>query len=121
MASRTKKPLKKIKHPTFARMNYGRTSRSRIKGNWRKPRGVDNKQRVGLQYVPASPGIGYRNPRSIRNMHPSGLKMVVVNNVDEVNAVQPNTALIIAGAVGAKKKEAMVKVANEKGLKVLNA
>jgi len=121
MAGPTKKPLKKTRHPTFARMNYGRTSRSRIKDNWRKPRGVDNKQRVGLKYVPASPGIGYRNPKAVRGLHPSGLRLVLVNNVKEVMSAAKDSAIMIAGGVGAKKREAMAKVAAEKGLKVLNA
>ena len=112
---------KKTKHPTFARMNYGRTKRSRVKDNWRKPRGIDNKQRVGLKYVPASPGIGYRSPKSIRGLHPSGLRPVLVSNVMGVLSAAKDSAILIASGVGEKKRVAIVKVAAEKGFKVLNA
>lgn len=111
--------VKKKKHPTFARMNYGRTKRWRIGKAWRRPRGHDNKQKVAKGFTPACPAIGYRQARDVRGMHPCGERAVLVRNIAQ--AMTAKGAIIIAAGIGGKKHEAIVKIAKEKKLKVLNA
>jgi len=110
--------IKKKWHPTFARMNYGRTSRSRIGKAWRRPRGHDNKQKTGIGFAPKKPAIGYRQPRAIRGMHPTGVRPVLVHNLAEMQQAQG--AVTISATVGAKKRADMLKIANERKLKVTN-
>ena len=111
--------VKKKKHPTFARMNYGRTKRWRIGEAWRRPRGHDNKQKVAKKFTPASPAIGYRQPREMRGVHPSGVKTVLVRNIAQ--AMNAKGAIIISAGLGGKKREAVLKIAKQKKLKVMNA
>jgi large subunit ribosomal protein L32e len=110
----------KRKHPKFFRQNYGRTDRKRISDSWRKPRGVDNKKRIKLKSAGALPEIGWRNPREVRHLHPSGLREVLVRNVQELSRVKNGMAVRIASGVGRKKREEIVRKAKELNLKVLN-
>jgi len=111
--------VKKKKHPTFARMNYGRTKRWRIGEAWRRPRGHDNKQKVAKAYVPASPAIGYRQARGMRGIHPCGERLVLVRNIAQ--AMNAKGAIIIAAGLGRKKHDAIVKIAGQKKIKVMNS
>jgi large subunit ribosomal protein L32e len=110
--------IKKREHPTFARMNYGRTKRGRIGKAWRRPRGHDNKQKTGIGFAPKKPAIGYRQPRSIRGMHPTGFRATMVHNIAEVTKAQG--LITISASVGAKKRADMMKIANERKLRVTN-
>ncbi|VVB99120.1 50S ribosomal protein L32e [uncultured archaeon] len=112
--------VKKRSHPVFARPNYGRTSRSRIKDNWRRPRGIDNKKAFKFKYMGASPSIGYGQPSAIKHHHPKGmLELLVQSPVDLTGA--KNVVIRIASGVGAVKREAIQKLAEQMKLKVVNA
>lgn len=115
--------LRKLKkrHPKFFRSNYGRKNRKRVKENWRRPRGGDNKKRMKLKHVGAEPNIGYRKRRDIRGLHPSGYEEVRVRNVDELKNVDGKyQAIRIAASVGRRKREEIIKKAVELGIKILN-
>ena len=109
----------KKKHPKFFRSNYGRRTRKRVADNWRRPRGIDNKKREKRSYVGREVNIGHRNPRRLRNIHPSGYEEVCVENVQMLEGLK-GVAIRIAGAVGAKKREQIKAKAREMGLRVLN-
>ncbi|NOZ76567.1 MAG: 50S ribosomal protein L32e [Euryarchaeota archaeon] len=88
---------------------------------WRRPRGVTNKVRKRLSGKGRAPSIGYGTDRSRRGLHPSGLREVLVSNVKELEAIDPaTTAARISGRVGKRKKEQILKRADELKLKVLN-
>ncbi|MFN3910186.1 MAG: eL32 family ribosomal protein [Candidatus Anstonellaceae archaeon] len=112
--------LKKKKKPKFFRPNYGRSSRKRIKANWRRPRGVDNKKRIKKAYMGASPSIGYSQNKKIRGLHPSGKKEVLVSNLSQLNSIGNDFAIRIASNVGRKLRLKIFQVALDKKLKVLN-
>ncbi|MDH5440311.1 MAG: eL32 family ribosomal protein, partial [Candidatus Bathyarchaeota archaeon] len=78
---------KKRKKPKFERQESWRYKR--IKENWRRPRGIDSKMRKKVKGWPPSPNKGYRSPREIRNLHPSGLREVRVMNVRDLDKVEP--------------------------------
>ena len=109
----------KRKHPKFLRPNFGRTSRSRIKRAWRRPRGIDNKKREKIAYMGASPSIGYGQPRKIKYFHPSGTREILVQTPSELAGLS-NIAIRIASGVGRLKYEEIVRIATAAGLKVLN-
>lgn len=107
------------KHPKFLPPNYGR--KKRVKERWRKPRGIDNKKRIGKKIMGASPNIGWRSARNDRGFHPSGAKEVLVRSLKDLDGLKgENIAVRIASAVGAKKRELIIKKANELKLQVLN-
>lgn len=113
--------LKKKIHPTFARMNYGRTKRSRVKDNWRKPRGTDNKQRLKLKYAGSIPRVGWKNAAAVRGLHPSGFAEARVFCLKDLTCLDPKRhAVRIASAVGSRKRALLAQEAGKKGFKLLN-
>jgi len=110
--------IKKRKHPKFLRPNYGRSSRSRIKIAWRRPRGIDNKKRLKIKYMGESPSIGYRQPKAIRYNHPRGLPEVLVQTPADLAGLK-NVVIRIAGSVGRLKRAAIEKLAASMKLHVV--
>jgi large subunit ribosomal protein L32e len=111
--------VKKKKHPVFKRPNYGRKSRSRIKKNWRAPRGIDNKMRLKIAYMGGRPSIGYRNAREVRGLHPTGYPEVLAARPQDIEG-KSNVVIRIASGVGKLKRMAIEKRAAEMKLRVLN-
>lgn len=112
--------MKKKQHPKFFRSNYGRKTRKRVKDNWRKPRGIDSKKREKIKYVGKEPNIGWKNPKSIRGLHPSGFREILVSNLDDIEGIDNNMLIRIRGCVGKKKREEIIKKAEKLGIKILN-
>jgi len=91
------------------------------KKGWRRPRGKDSKQKRKIRARGPRVEIGYRQPRKIRYLHPSGLMEARVFNVaglvgldSKINAVR------IGSTVGKKKRAEIGKKAAEMKLRVLN-
>ncbi len=107
------------KKPKFRRQESWRYKR--IKENWRKPKGLDNKMKKKVKGWPSSPKTGYRGPRIARGLHPSAFKEVRVFNVDDLDHVNPKMeAARIAQAVGARKRIEIVNKAKERGIRIIN-
>jgi len=112
----------KKKHPRFKRPNVGRTKRSRLADKWRKPRGIDNKQRSHRMPSGALPNVGFKNTRAIRGIHPSGYREVLVRSLADIEKIKPGDgiALRISAQIGRRKREIIAKKAEELKLKILN-
>ena len=110
----------KKKHPKFFRQNFGRKERKRVKDNWRKPRGIDNKKKEKIATFGAEPTIGYRSRRAIRGFHPCGAPETRVFNPGMLPSVPKGSVVRIAGSVGEKKRGEIRAKAKELGLKLLN-
>lgn len=110
--------IKKRRHPKFQRQNYG--SIKRVGRAWRKPHGIDSKQRLQWKSAGALPTVGYRNAKSVRYLHPSGFREVRVRNEKELRAVEKNTAARFSAAIGEKKRKVLRKIASELKVKLLN-
>jgi len=109
----------KRKRPDFVRQESWRYVR--VKESWRKPRGIDSKMRLKVKGWPRSPEVGYRGPRAVRGLHPSGFEEVIVHNVDELREVDPERqAVRIAHTVGGRKRGEIVAEAERLGIVVLN-
>ncbi len=123
--SPSEKKLLKIKidmrrrKPDFIRMNSWLNPA--LSESWRRPKGLDNKIRLQRKGFPPKVKAGYRKPRIVRNMHPSGFWPVIVHNVEELNGLDPaKEAVVIAASVGERKRREILAKAEEIGLKVLN-
>jgi large subunit ribosomal protein L32e len=94
---------------------------NRLKEPWRRPRGCDNKMRLKIKGWPKSPNIGYRSPREIRGLHPSGYEEALVHNISQLNTIDPEKqAVRIAHTVGTKKRMEIIAIARERGVHILN-
>jgi large subunit ribosomal protein L32e len=105
--------------PQFNRQDYHK--KKRTPSSWRKPRGNLSKQRRGIKGKGAMVEAGYRTPKDARGRHPSGFEEVRVHNVDDLEGVDPATeAVRIASAVGARKRERIEDVCEDREIRVLN-
>ena len=65
--------------------------------------------------------VGYRGPRTVRGLHPSGYREGLVVNPEDLNRLVPGRdAVKISGRVGLRKRLDIVKRASELGLHVIN-
>jgi large subunit ribosomal protein L32e len=109
----------KQKKPDFKRQDWFRFKR--IGTSWRRPKGLHSGMRKQLKHRPAIVKIGYRSPALVRGLHPSGLEDVLIHNVKELEALNPETqGARVASTVGKRKRIEIVKKAKELGIKIFN-
>ena len=118
---RLMKLRKKInkKRPSFRRVESWRYKR--VKDPWRKARGIDSKTRKKKKSGVRSHSVGYRVPKKVRGLHPSGYEEVRVTTLSDIkNLNNRKHALKISGKLGTKKRIALVDYCQKRGFKVLN-
>jgi large subunit ribosomal protein L32e len=109
----------KEKKPNFVRQESWKYIR--LKENWRRPHGLDNKVRKRFKGWPARVSAGYRGPKCARALHPSGFEEVMVYNADGLKEIDPKTqAARIAHTVGKRKRAKILTEARKKKIVVLN-
>ncbi|MFX1325956.1 MAG: 50S ribosomal protein L32e [Promethearchaeota archaeon] len=107
------------KRPTFRRVESWRYKK--VKDSWRKARGIDSKTRKKKKLGVKSPTIGYRGPKNIRGIHPSGYEEVRITTIKELQKLNKNKhALKISSKLGAKKRIALIDYCQKRGYKILN-
>lgn len=107
----------KKRNPEFIRQD-ARNIKS-LKVAWRKPRGMHSKVRMSILGHRPRVKIGYRNPAIIRNTR-HNLPLLHISNSKELEAAPQLAAIIFAARLGMKKKEVLIRRAQEKGLTILN-
>lgn len=113
-----RKHLKKVR-PSFRRVESWRYVR--VKDPWRKARGIDSKTRRKWKAGVKSPAIGYRSPKAIRHLHPSGFKEAYVTTPKDLEGLNPKIhAIRINAKLGSRKRMLLLEILNEKGFKILN-
>ncbi|MHC1601517.1 MAG: 50S ribosomal protein L32e [Candidatus Nezhaarchaeales archaeon] len=107
--------------PKFRRLNTLKLKRI-DEERWRKPRGIDNKIKWCRKGYPPLVRIGYRNPKAVRGLHPSGLIEVLVHRPEDLENLNPKVHCVrIAHTVGRRKRLQIIEKAKSLGLRVLNA
>jgi len=107
------------KKPEF--LKQGAKYLKRIKKRWRKPRGRDSKLRRKEKSKGKWPNVGYRAPKSLRGLHPSGLEEVLIRNVKDLEKIEKGKqAGRIAHTVGKRKRMLILERAKELSIRILN-
>lgn len=114
--------IKKKDKPEFLRYDWDKYFRLGRQETWRKPRGRDNPLRLQLAGYPPKVDPGFGTPKDIRGLHPSGLKPVIVHNLNELEALKGRNDVIVyvASTVGLNKRMKIVERAQELGLRLAN-
>ncbi len=115
-----RKRMKK-KRPSFRRVESWRYVR--VKDSWRKARGIDSQTRKKTKTGVRSPSVGYRSPKKIRGLHPSGYQEVRINNKNDIemlNLSPKKHAIKISGRLGSKKRLDLIDYAQKRNFHVLN-
>lgn len=109
----------KRKKPKFARQESWKYVR--LKENWRRPHGLDNKVRKKIKGWPPPVDPGYGGPKVARGLHPSGYREVLVHNLDQLEEIDPKTqAARIGHTVGQRKRIGILREARRRKITVLN-
>ncbi len=110
-----KKFIRKLK---FIRNDY---LRKKLEKKWRKQKAFHhNKARVRDLVKIRNVKEGYKAPKIVRGIHPSGYEEILVSNVDDLKKVDPKTQAIRIRKIGRKKKMAIIEEAKKLKIKVLN-
>lgn len=112
----------KRKKPEFLRHLWWKKPMFRNDPKWRRPKGVDNKMRLKLKGYPPLVEVGYRSPRAVRGIHPSGFKPVLVSSVKDLDKLDPRVHIVyLDSSMGLRKRLELVKLASEKGFRIVNS
>ncbi|MEM0135132.1 MAG: 50S ribosomal protein L32e [Thermoplasmatales archaeon] len=107
------------KRPEFHRQEWFRYRK--LGDSWRKPRGKHSKLREKRGYRQAFVDSGYRGPRKVRGLHPSGFEERYVTNIKDLEGIDGTTqAVRISSAVGRRKRIEIQEEAKQKRIRVLN-
>jgi large subunit ribosomal protein L32e len=110
---------RRVGKPQFNRQDHHK--KKRVPTSWRRPRGGLSKQRRGIKGKGDTVEAGFRTPKAVRGLHPSGFEEVHVHNVDDLEGVDGDReAVRIASKVGGRKRERIEEAAEDRGIRVLN-
>ena len=108
------------KQPAFRRQEWYRYKRLSRTG-WRKPKGMDSKQRKNKRWRTPMARVGFGKVAEVRGLHPSGFSEIMVHRPDDLDQIDPKVeAARIGKRVGNRKRAAIHEKADELGIRVLN-
>ena len=108
------------KQPAFRRQEWYRYKRLSRTG-WRKPKGMDSKQRKNKRWRTPMARVGFGKVAEARGLHPSGFSEIMVHRPDDLDQIDPKVeAARIGKRVGNRKRAAIHEKADELGIRVLN-
>jgi large subunit ribosomal protein L32e len=109
------------RRPVFGRQAANRYYRIGRDGSWRRPRGLQSKQRRHYGYRAQLVSIGYGSPAKVRGLVPSGYRPIIVRTDSEIQELDPKfEAAIIARTVGTRRRLGLEETARKAGVRVLN-
>jgi large subunit ribosomal protein L32e len=111
-----------VKKLQFLRWLWWKFAKFENNLKWKRPRGKDNPVRLALKGYPPKASVGYGLPSEIRNLHPCGLRPVIIRCMKDLEKLDPAKYVIyIASDLGLKKRLELIKVAKSKGFRIANA
>ncbi len=120
LAALDARKAQKKAQPKFRRQEWFRYRRL-SKTGWRKPKGLQSSQRMNRKYRSPMARVGYGKVASVRNLHPSGFKEILVYRPEDLDEIDPAVeAARIGGTVGGRKRVLIHERADELGIRVLN-
>nr|XP_035958888.1 60S ribosomal protein L32-like [Halichoerus grypus] len=96
----------------------------KIKLNWQKPRGIDNRVRRRFKGQTLMPNIGYGSNKKTKHMLPSGFQKFLVHNVKELEVLlmcNKSYCAETAHNVSSKNRKAIVERAAQLAIRVCPA
>ncbi len=87
---------------------------------WRRPKGHHSKMRHGIKGKNKLIEVGYGSPRAVKGLHKSGLREVLIHNVNELEKIKSKEDGIVIASVGLRNKMDIVREAEKKKLTILN-
>ncbi|XP_050665272.1 60S ribosomal protein L32-like [Leptidea sinapis] len=118
--------IKPVYRPTLVKKRTKRCIRhqsdryDKLKRNWRKPRGIDNRVRRRFKGQYLMPSIGYGSNKKTRHMLPNGFKKVLVHNVKELEILMMQNRKY-CHKVSSKKQKLIVERAQQLRVRLTNA
>eukprot|EP01017_Pseudomicrothorax_dubius_P023624 TRINITY_DN251_c0_g4_i1.p1 TRINITY_DN251_c0_g4~~TRINITY_DN251_c0_g4_i1.p1 ORF type:complete len:136 (-),score=48.22 TRINITY_DN251_c0_g4_i1:139-546(-) len=97
---------------------------NKLRPNWRKPRGIDNRVRRRFKGNLPMPVIGYGSNRRTRNLLPNGFKKFLITNLADLEILLTNNRVFcgeIAHNVSARLRAQIVKRAAELNVRLTNS
>lgn len=113
-----KRKATKRKKPSFMRKDIYK--KARIGKSWRKPRGLDNKQRLCKRGPAKKISNGYRAPKEVRGLHKSGLVPIIISNISQLNSLTKEQGAILSAKIGDRKRQMLILEAKKKNIVLLN-
>ena len=111
--------MKTYKRPKFIREESWRYKR--VKDSWRSPRGKTSRVRRSKEGWPPVVKIGYARPSSLRGLHPSGMKEILIHRPQDLEGTDPKIYVArIAHNVGENKRLLILDEAERRGIHILN-
>ena len=121
MDDRVKRMIAKKPRIRFLRNKWWKFWKFTNDPKWRRPKGEDNPMRLRLKGHPPVVNVGYRTPKVIRGLHPSGRRPVVVHSLKELAELNPAEVIIyVGGTVGKRKRAELINKARELGFLAAN-
>ncbi len=109
------------RRPLFVRQASHRYWRIGRNAAWRRPRGMQSKQRRHYGYRPTVVSIGFRSPRLVRGRTSTGFLPIIVRTASDLARIDPaREAALIARTVGTRRRLLLEEVARKRGVHILN-
>lgn len=109
------------RRPLFVRQAAHRYWRIGRDESWRRPRGLQSKQRRHYGYRSVVVSVGYRSPARARGLVPSGFKPILVHTTRALEKLDPlKEAAILARGIGTRRRLVLEETARRLGVRVLN-
>jgi len=93
----------------------------RLGNKWRRPRGLHSKMRLSKKGYNKCVSIGYGSSKSTRGFDKSGLKLIIIKSLKELEKINAKEECIaVAKTIGLRKKVEILKQAVKKSINVVN-
>ncbi|XP_065216229.1 large ribosomal subunit protein eL32 [Planococcus citri] len=95
----------------------------KIKENWRKPKGIDNRVRRRFKGQYLMPNVGYGSNAKTKHMLPNKFRKVLIHNVRELEILLMQNRKYcaeVAHGVSSKKRKAIVERAQQLSIRLTN-